>query len=166
MSTPSWSAPSRCRNRQQGQGITSLASGDKQVIRLESLMHNQSTHPYYWAYKNPPIETWTSATGTFHVVMHEEIAFLTDGTGKLTKRSALFGEEIETFQWRHVKPGHLELLLDDSLVEEHEAIEGDDEWETVKYQCSWSHTDVGRIPTLENTDGDGFWWLQDPIHLT
>ena len=128
-------------------------------------MPDQPIHPYFWAYETPPIETWTSTTGTFHAVMHEEIAFLPEGIGKLTTRSALFGEEIKTFKWRHVKPGHLELLLDDSLDDKHEAIEGDGEWEIVKYQCAWSQTDVGRIPTLENAAGDGFWWLQDPIHL-
>ena len=121
-------------------------------------------HPYDWAVTGPPIGIWTSAVGSFSVMMEDTLTISADGMGSLHTHSVFRGDETIDLVWRHLSPGVMQIVtLDDGLLPS--AIT-EDMWDQVKYIADWHTSDVGgRQPVLKNKHYDDFWTLTGAMRL-
>lgn len=121
-------------------------------------------HPYDWAVSGAPLGRWGTVHGSFGVVMQEQLHLKPDGTGILDCTSALRGQETVNLAWRHIEPGHLQLLeLDAGQPGE---VSADDVWQSIHYRVDWCVTDCGENqPVLRNCTEEVFWVLSGPVQL-
>jgi hypothetical protein len=109
-----------------------------------------------------PLGHWVSATGTFDVVMREEIWFLPHGRGRIARHSALLGSDDVDFLWRLPQRGCLDLR------ELARARSGGDDvadapWEHIEMEFGKLSTDAGTQMTLRQRGTQGFWIIPWPL---
>lgn len=121
-------------------------------------------HPYDWAVTGPPIGIWTSAVGSFSVMMEDTLTISADGMGSLHTHSVFRGDETIVLVWRHLSPGVMRIVpLYDGLLPSDIT---EDMWEPIRYISDWHTSDVGgRQPVLKNKHRDGFWTLTGAMRL-
>jgi len=125
---------------------------------------NTNEHPYDWAVSGTPLGVWQTHDGSFSNMMSSVLTIRSDGTGSLKDQSALRGEESWDLVWRHLSPGHLQVVQfweDKDKQNFSEYL-----WEDIHYAAEWCSGDTqDRIPVLKDTRAEAFWNLLSPIKL-
>ena len=94
------------------------------------------------------IGEWKSFEGSVSTMRNESWRFNEDGSGKITYRSVMSGEEIDDFKWRRKGEFNIEILYFNEVSIE-------PQWIDVKYDFCEVQTDCGGVISLIEIDGDG-----------
>ena len=106
-----------------------------------------------------PVGTWRTSAGSADALGADDVRFAADGTGLITSRSVLFGDEKVSFLWAMEGTGQVKLRFPAEPGE----IDEPDDWWVATIEFRLQRNDLGEVDVMAEAGKDGFWWLVHPL---